>query len=160
MTTAAFAKAIDFDRETRDFRLSLDGEFVGYAKSFYEGEETLDALAFNRLREARQAVRDDVEARADADAAAEDAEADAWLVRDTETPAQLAERTAHEAEQAASQERDAAPTWAIDVDGDYRVPPVAAADRLAAEAAIAEAAGARRGGPPAFVAALRSEVAL
>jgi hypothetical protein len=37
-------RAIQFDRTTRDYMLSLDGQVVGYACSHHQGELTLDAL--------------------------------------------------------------------------------------------------------------------
>lgn len=37
------------DAETGDYRLLLDGELVGYARTFHEGETTLDELVYDRL---------------------------------------------------------------------------------------------------------------
>lgn len=48
-TTRRFEKAISYDATTRDFALYLDGELVGWAKSYLEGEETLDALVYDIL---------------------------------------------------------------------------------------------------------------
>lgn len=42
-------KSIVFNRETRDYTLSLDGELVGYARSYHEGEHILDELIAVRL---------------------------------------------------------------------------------------------------------------
>lgn len=39
-------KKIVFDRETRDYALYLDGELVGFARSYLEAEVTLDQLVF------------------------------------------------------------------------------------------------------------------
>lgn len=45
-------KAIVYDRETRDFALYLNGELVGFARTYQEGEATLDALITERLERA------------------------------------------------------------------------------------------------------------
>jgi len=71
---APFAKAITYNRETRDFDLLLDGQFVGTARSFYEGEERLDAEVYERLRALRVDLADEAAA---ADEAAEVALQDA-----------------------------------------------------------------------------------
>lgn len=42
-------KAIIFDPETRDFAMYLDGELVGFARTYREAEETLDALVYEIL---------------------------------------------------------------------------------------------------------------
>lgn len=52
-------KTITFDRDTRDFLLELDGEFIGYAASHDEGEKILDALVYERAR--RQSFADVIE---------------------------------------------------------------------------------------------------
>jgi len=43
-TMPALVRAIQYDRTTRDHALSLDGQIVGYACSYHQGELTLDAL--------------------------------------------------------------------------------------------------------------------
>lgn len=48
-TTDLYRKRIEYDRETRDFALYLDDELVGYARSYADGESTLDALVFELL---------------------------------------------------------------------------------------------------------------
>jgi len=70
----AFAKAITYNRETRDFDLFLDGQFVGTARSFYEGEEKLDALVYDQLQTLRVDLTDEAAA---ADEAADEAAAQA-----------------------------------------------------------------------------------
>lgn len=43
-------KSIVFNRETRDYTLTLDGELVGYARSAVEGDAVLDTLITERLK--------------------------------------------------------------------------------------------------------------
>lgn len=45
----AYEKSIQFDRYTRDYRLLLNGEFVGYARNYHEGEIQLDQLVFELM---------------------------------------------------------------------------------------------------------------
>jgi hypothetical protein len=42
-------KEIIYDRTTRDYALYLDGELVGFAGSYHEGEIKLDQLIYARL---------------------------------------------------------------------------------------------------------------
>lgn len=42
-------RSIQYDRETKDFRAELNGEVVGYFKSYIEAEEALDALVYEQL---------------------------------------------------------------------------------------------------------------
>lgn len=44
-----FRKEIVYDRETRDYAMYLDGELVGFARSYHEAEVTLDQLVFELL---------------------------------------------------------------------------------------------------------------
>lgn len=44
-----FEKEIIFDTETRDFAFYLDGELVGFARTYQEAEETLDELVYELL---------------------------------------------------------------------------------------------------------------
>ena len=44
-----FKKEIVFDRETRDYAMYLDGELVGFARTYHEAEKTLDQLMFELL---------------------------------------------------------------------------------------------------------------
>lgn len=48
-TTPTFTREIKFDRETRDFAMYLDGELVGYARTYHEAEVTLDELVHTIL---------------------------------------------------------------------------------------------------------------
>jgi hypothetical protein len=42
-------KQIVYDRETKDFAMYLDGEFVGYALTYLEAEVTLNELALDLI---------------------------------------------------------------------------------------------------------------
>ena len=42
-------KEIIYDRETRDYAMYLDGELVGFARTYHEAEVTLDQLALERI---------------------------------------------------------------------------------------------------------------
>ncbi len=41
-----YRKDIVYDRDTRYFRMYLDGELVGFARTYAEAEATLDRLIF------------------------------------------------------------------------------------------------------------------
>lgn len=43
-------KMIMYDRSTRDFAIYVDGELVGYARSYLEAEAVLDQLQMELLR--------------------------------------------------------------------------------------------------------------
>ena len=42
-------KTINYDRGTGDFALYLDGELVGYAPTYIDGETRLNQLVYDRL---------------------------------------------------------------------------------------------------------------
>lgn len=44
-----YQKEIKFDRASKDYALFLDGECVGYARTYLEGETTLNALVAELL---------------------------------------------------------------------------------------------------------------
>lgn len=44
-----YDKSIRYDRESRDYAMYLDGELVGYARTYHEAEVTLDQLVFELL---------------------------------------------------------------------------------------------------------------
>jgi hypothetical protein len=44
-----YQKEIIYDRETRDYAMYLDGELVGFARTYQEAEATLDQLVFELL---------------------------------------------------------------------------------------------------------------
>lgn len=45
-----YEKEVVFAPETRDFVMYLDGELVGFARTYSEAEETLDALVYELLQ--------------------------------------------------------------------------------------------------------------
>jgi hypothetical protein len=47
--TAMYEKEIVYDPETRDFAMYLDGELVGFARTYQEAEVTLDQLVFELI---------------------------------------------------------------------------------------------------------------
>jgi hypothetical protein len=55
-TIPATGKSIRFDRETNDFILHLDGEFVGYAATYADGETVLDQMIADRLTHQQEAA--------------------------------------------------------------------------------------------------------
>jgi hypothetical protein len=44
-----YEKEIVYDPETRDFAMYLDGELVGFARTYQEAEQTLDELIYELL---------------------------------------------------------------------------------------------------------------
>ena len=44
-----YRKEIVYDRETRDYAMYLDGELVGFARTYPEAEATLDSLVFELI---------------------------------------------------------------------------------------------------------------
>ncbi len=44
-----YQKEISYDRETRDYAMFLDGELIGFARTYHEAEVTLDRLVFELL---------------------------------------------------------------------------------------------------------------
>jgi hypothetical protein len=44
-----YKKQIKFDRATKDFAMFLDGELVGYARTYLEAEVTLNQLVYELL---------------------------------------------------------------------------------------------------------------
>lgn len=44
-----YKREIVYDRETRDFAMYLDGELVGFARTYHEAEVTLDQLVFELM---------------------------------------------------------------------------------------------------------------
>jgi len=47
--TSNYRKEIVWDRETRDYAMYLDGELVGFARTYHEAEVTLDQLVFELM---------------------------------------------------------------------------------------------------------------
>ncbi len=46
---AVYRKEILYDKETRGFQMWLDGELVGFARTYHEAEVTLDQLVFELM---------------------------------------------------------------------------------------------------------------
>jgi hypothetical protein len=44
-----YRKEIVYDKETKDYAMYLDGELVGFARTYAEAEATLDQLVFELL---------------------------------------------------------------------------------------------------------------
>lgn len=44
-----YRKEIKYDRETRDYAMYLDGDLVGFARTYHEAEVTLDQLVFELM---------------------------------------------------------------------------------------------------------------
>lgn len=44
-----YRKEIVYDRETHDYAMYLDGELVGFARTYHETEVTLDQLVFELM---------------------------------------------------------------------------------------------------------------
>jgi len=44
-----YEKEIVYDPETRDFAMYLDGELVGFARTYQEAEQTFDELIYELL---------------------------------------------------------------------------------------------------------------
>ena len=66
-TDATYRKEIVFDRESRDYAMRLDGELVGYARSYHEAEITLDELVFELLSSGATATASALDGDSDAD---------------------------------------------------------------------------------------------
>lgn len=44
-----YQREIIYDRETRDYAMYIDGELVGFARTYHEAEVTLDGLVFELI---------------------------------------------------------------------------------------------------------------
>lgn len=44
-----FEKSIQFDRLTKDYKMELNGAFVGYAPNYHSAEVQLDQMIFDAL---------------------------------------------------------------------------------------------------------------
>lgn len=56
-----YRKEIVYDRETRDYAMYLDGELVGFARTYHEAEVTLDQLVYELLSHAMPAQDNEVQ---------------------------------------------------------------------------------------------------
>lgn len=52
-----YRKEIIYDRETRDYAMYLDGELVGFARTYHEAEVTLDQRVFELLQQPSAMLR-------------------------------------------------------------------------------------------------------
>lgn len=50
MTITQYRKEIVYDRETHDYAYYLDGELMGFARTYHEAETTLDELVYTLLQ--------------------------------------------------------------------------------------------------------------
>lgn len=66
-TDATYRKEIVFDRESRDYAMYLDGELIGFARSYHEAEITLDELVFELLSSGATATATQLDGGSDAD---------------------------------------------------------------------------------------------
>lgn len=44
-----YRKEIVYDRETRDYAMYLDGELMGFARTYHDAEVELDRIAYELL---------------------------------------------------------------------------------------------------------------
>ena len=66
-TDATYRKEIRYDRETRDYAMYLDGELVGFARTYHEAEVTLDQVVFELLSHGATATASALDGDSDAD---------------------------------------------------------------------------------------------
>ena len=83
--TTTFEKSISYDRETHDFKATLDGNYIGHFNSYHEAEVALDQVAYDLLVDGQCATATELDAGSDVDAIAADT-----LEMRGEAPAQLA----------------------------------------------------------------------
>ena len=65
MTTQPLLKEIRYDRASRDYGMYLDGELVGFARTYHEAEVTLDDLVHEILTRDAVALADEAAERAE-----------------------------------------------------------------------------------------------
>jgi hypothetical protein len=56
-----YRREILYDRETHDYAMYLDGELVGFARTYHEAEVTLDQIVFELMT--GQFVKDEKECK-------------------------------------------------------------------------------------------------
>ena len=66
-TDATYAREISYDRSSRDYAMYLDGELVGYARTYHEAEITLDELVFELLSSGATATATQLDGGSDVD---------------------------------------------------------------------------------------------
>lgn len=67
MTTTAFEKTIAYDRESRDFRATLNGELIGYFPTYSAAEAALDQVAYDILMDCQCATAAELDGGSDGD---------------------------------------------------------------------------------------------
>jgi len=72
MTTTAFEKTIAYDRESRDFRATLNGELIGYFPTHAAAEAALDQVAYDILMDCQCAAAAELDGGSDVDVMAEE----------------------------------------------------------------------------------------
>lgn len=71
-TTAAFEKSIRYDRETRDYRATLDDNLIGYFATYHDAEVALDQVAYDQLMDGIALTGAEPDGGIDVDAMAEE----------------------------------------------------------------------------------------
>ena len=69
-TTHEIPRSINYDAASGDFAMYLDGELVGYARTYHEAEVTLDQLVYDLLSEGQCATAQALDGGSDPDACA------------------------------------------------------------------------------------------
>ncbi len=101
MTTTAFEKTIAYDRESRDFRATLNGELIGYFPTYSAAEAALDQVAYDILMDCQCATAAELDGGSDVDECAEEVaaavvelagECEAYGCRERVTHEQISDR--------------------------------------------------------------------
>ena len=50
-TIHTLERSIEYDRETRDFRATLDGNYIGHFSSYHAAEVALDTVALDLIKD-------------------------------------------------------------------------------------------------------------
>ena len=85
-----YRKEFVYDRETRDYAMYLDGELVGFARTYHEAEITLDQLVFELMADGQFATATELDGGQPdaytlaADAGAFGPQAPAWDINNSE----------------------------------------------------------------------------
>lgn len=95
-TTDTFQKEIRYDRETRDFCATLDGNCIGYFASRHEAEVALDQVAYDLLMAGQTRTATELDGGSDADAPAEMTSDTAQAILDALNEAQRLQYTTSE----------------------------------------------------------------
>jgi len=71
-TTATFEKTISYDRDAREFKAELDGNYIGHFSSYYEAEVALDLVAYDMLMDGQCTTATELDGGSDIDTIAAD----------------------------------------------------------------------------------------